>query len=68
MKMKRTKLFEQECFTALHHAVVQHDVDMINLLLARGARRDVKTKYRQTPIELAEDRDFSDIVELLEKN
>jgi ankyrin repeat protein len=39
--------------TALHYAASTGDVPMVELLLSRGARRDVKHKYGGTPLSTA---------------
>ena len=39
--------------TALHYAAMVGARTCVSLLLAAGARRDLRDKYRQTPLDLA---------------
>lgn len=39
--------------TALHHAVVHKNIDMVKQLISRGAARDIENHAQQTPYQLA---------------
>ncbi|MHC4542163.1 MAG: ankyrin repeat domain-containing protein, partial [Planctomycetota bacterium] len=54
-----------EGWTPLHAACTTGSVPVVELLLAHGADVKVKTKNGFTPLGLAEEREFDEIVELL---
>ena len=45
-----------ERLTALHEAVTSEDIDMITVLVAHGADRDIKDSLGISPRHLAEDK------------
>jgi len=52
--------------TALHVAVREKKVEIVELLLERGADPNIADKYGETPLDLAIDRNYQKIVELLQ--
>ncbi|KAH6695860.1 ankyrin repeat-containing domain protein [Leptodontidium sp. MPI-SDFR-AT-0119] len=53
--------------TALHSAAEAGKLDVVRLLLERGAKRDQQDEYRRTAEVIAAQGGFNDIVELLRK-
>ncbi|CAJ2503862.1 Uu.00g112560.m01.CDS01 [Anthostomella pinea] len=56
---------EDDWGTALHGAVERNQVQCVQHLLAKGARRDVKNAVGLTPLELAEKKGLTECAELL---
>jgi len=55
-------------FTPLHNAVSENHLDVVRLLLARGARIDLVTSSLSTPLHLACYRGNKEIIKLLVEN
>lgn len=51
--------------TSLHIAAKKSDIDMIELLLKYGARKDIKNEHAHLPIDLARERNFMEALQLL---
>lgn len=53
---------------AIHHAVLNGNAKMVELLIERGADLTCQNKDKKTPIQLAADNGYWDIVELIAKS
>lgn len=54
--------------TPLHCAVMGRNLEGLNILLKRGADRDIKSTHEQTPLDLALAREFEDGVKVLKNS
>ena len=62
---RHVDLQSTEGWTALHHASINGHVDIVRLLLARGAARDLANAKGDTPLHLAAGRNQLDVIEVL---
>lgn len=53
--------------TPLHHASAYKNIALANLLLEKGAEADIKNKNGQTPLDLAREKNASEITDMLTK-
>lgn len=51
--------------TALHYAVDRGNLETVKLLIAKGANIRISDKANKTPLDLAQEKNFSDIVKVL---
>ena len=51
--------------TPLHWAVESGDATCVELLLRHGAEVEIVSKFDKTPLEIASDRHYTDIYEML---
>jgi len=53
--------------TALHEAVIHNDVELVTVLLRKGADPSLKNEAGHTPVDIANQKLFTDIVRLFQR-
>ena len=54
--------------TPLHKACLNKSYEVSKLLLKKGANKEAKTDKEKTPLQLAIEKDYKDIIKLFDKD